>query len=49
LPPLPVTKPRTNTVSSRSGHRFSPSPTKKAGEMMPPPRRRQTSEVGETF
>ncbi|KAI5362010.1 Putative NUDE domain-containing protein [Septoria linicola] len=43
----PGVKPRTSTISSRTSSEFSPS--KDDGELMPPPRRKQMSDVGETY
>ena len=43
----PGVKPRTSTISSRTSNRFSPG--KADGAMRPPPRRTQTSDIGETY
>ncbi|GIZ45205.1 hypothetical protein CKM354_000838500 [Cercospora kikuchii] len=43
----PSTKPRTNTISSRTSSKFSP--PKSDTDRMPPPRRRETGDVGETY
>lgn len=43
----PGVKPRTNTIGSHTSNRFSPG--KADGTMRPPPRRTQTSDIGETY
>lgn len=43
----PTVKSRTSTITSRPSGKFSPS--KDDSEMMPPPRRQQMSDVGETY
>ncbi|KAM3416426.1 hypothetical protein BST61_g8021 [Cercospora zeina] len=43
----PATKPRTNTMSSRTSSKFSA--PKSDADRMPPPRRRETGDVGETY